>query len=533
MMLTPPYQAINYMGHQFGPPPPQFGPPPPAVVPSAPPLSLPAGMMMSYYNPSPQHPNFWWLGVSKVRYNKINANVNFTLPCLTPTCNYALAALLLLKTITTDANTIKQWAILGLGATSHFLTSSVPATNILPTAVPIIACLPNGNQVHSTHTCTLNIPSLPPGARAAHIIPGLALHLLVSIVTMCNAGCTVTFSKIGCTIVYCGRTIVCGHKCTCTGLWMIPLAEITTPPTSMPTTSSISIELAANVDATSLAAEYAQYVYQLLCSPPAAPLLLALDKSAKLQTIAGLMPALICSHLPRSTATDKGHMHCHHSNTASIRNKHADIILAQAKVDRMFPAHKACVAQDMFCFAALADATTGTMYTDLTGAFPVRSFKNMIYIFAAFIYDLNAIIVCPMASCTGASFIAAFTKVFTILRAQAYQPALNLMDIECSKAVEEHICTNRMTIQLVPPHNHHVNAAKQAIGTFKEHFVAALATINNLCPLQLWDKFLPKVELTLNLIRFSHCNPLISANHELYGPFDFNKMPLAPLGTKA
>jgi hypothetical protein len=36
------------------------------------------------------------------------------------------------------------------------------------------------------------------------------------------------------------------------------------------------------------------------------------------------------------------------------------------------------------------------MYTDLTGAFPVRSFKNMIYIFVAYIYDLNAIIVRPM-----------------------------------------------------------------------------------------------------------------------------------------
>jgi hypothetical protein len=33
--------------------------------------------------------------------------------------------------------------------------------------------------------------------------------------------------------------------------------------------------------------------------------------------------------------------------------------------------------QDMFCFAALADAIKGTMYTDITGAFPVRSFKSM------------------------------------------------------------------------------------------------------------------------------------------------------------
>jgi hypothetical protein len=57
-----------------------------------------------------------------------------------------------------------------------------------------------------------------------------------------------------------------------------------------------------------------------------------------------------------------------------------------------------------------------------------------------------------------------------------------------------------MKIQLVPPHNHGINAAERAIGTVKEHFVAALATVDMLCPLQLWDKFLPQVELRLNLL---------------------------------
>jgi hypothetical protein len=80
------------------------------------------------------------------------------------------------------------------------------------------------------------------------------------------------------------------------------------------------------------------------------------------------MPALICSHLPQSTATNKGHMRCHRANTASTCSKHADVILAQAEVDCMFPAHEACAGQDMFCFAALADATTSTMYTDCIAA---------------------------------------------------------------------------------------------------------------------------------------------------------------------
>jgi hypothetical protein len=83
-----------------------------------------------------------------------------------------------------------------------------------------------------------------------------------------------------------------------------------------------------------------------------------------------------------------------------------------------------------------------------------------------------------------------------------------------------------MDIQMVPSHNHHVNIMERAIATFKEHFVAALATVDMLCPLQLLNKFLPQVKLTLNLLRFAHRNSQVTANKELYGPFDFNKMPL-------
>jgi hypothetical protein len=53
------------------------------------------------------------------------------------------------------------------------------------------------------------------------------------------------------------------------------------------------------------------------------------------------------------------------------------------------------------------------------------------------------------------------------------------------------------------------------------------------CPLQLWYEFSPQVELTLNMLCFSRRNSNKSANQEVYGNFDFNKTPLAPLGTKA
>ncbi len=244
--------------------------------------------------------------------------------------------------------------------------------------MPLIARLPNGDKVQSMHTCTFNLPALPIGARAAHIIPGLASHSLLSVVTMCNAGCTVTFTKINCTIAYSGRTIICGHKCTRTGLWMVPLketnAQAANPPKSSASTTPTAtptFAIAANVDATSSAANYACYIHQCMCTPPSATLLGALNRSEELVTIPGLMPAIIKNHLPCSTATDKGHMCQHRPNTASTQNMQDDIVTARAKVDRMFPQHELCAMQDVFCFTTLANAITGTMYTDITCAFPV------------------------------------------------------------------------------------------------------------------------------------------------------------------
>ncbi len=81
--------------------------------------------------------------------------------CLIPTHNYAYVALVLLKTISTDAKTIKEWAILDPSATSQFLITAAPATNIIPAIVPLVACLPNSKGMSSTHTCTLVLPMLP------------------------------------------------------------------------------------------------------------------------------------------------------------------------------------------------------------------------------------------------------------------------------------------------------------------------------------------------------------------------------------
>jgi hypothetical protein len=204
-------------------------------------------------------------------------------------------------------DTINKWAILDSGATSNFLTTSIPITTVQNANKSIVAHRPNGNQVQTTHTCMFDLPELPAAAHLAHIIPGLALHSLISVVTLCNTGCKVLFTKIGCTIMHQDGTILCGSKCMHTGLWMIPL-QPSSPPITLPTTALPLTAMVANVAPTSMAGDHARFIYQALCSPPTPTLLWALMQSSKFTTIPGLTPQLIIYHLLPSTATNKGHM---------------------------------------------------------------------------------------------------------------------------------------------------------------------------------------------------------------------------------
>jgi hypothetical protein len=306
---------------------------------------------------------------------------------------------------------IRAWAILDSGATSYFLMTAAPMTNMRPTSKSIIARLSNGEHKHSTHTCTLGIPALPASAQHTHMIPGLASHSLTSVVTLCNAGCNVVFIKIGCTITYCGKVILCGSKCTRIGLCMIPLCP--TPPLSANNNQANTLPtvIAANVDATSSAGEYARYIHQTLCSPLATTLIQVLRRSRELATIPGLTAHLINTHLPYLTATDKDHMRCHRQGIQSTQTMQPAIVQAWRNVDSLQPDKKICAAHDMFCFAALANLNTGTMYTDLPGAFPIHSFKSMQTIFIAYIYDLNTVLVRAMPSMNNAAMITTFTKI--------------------------------------------------------------------------------------------------------------------------
>ena len=57
--------------------------------------------------------------------------------------------------------------------TSHFTCDAKHFINVKKTLHPLTVTLTNGDQIHSSHTDLLYLPSIPPAARKCHIFPQL------------------------------------------------------------------------------------------------------------------------------------------------------------------------------------------------------------------------------------------------------------------------------------------------------------------------------------------------------------------------
>ena len=113
-------------------------------------------------------------------------------------------------------------------------------------------------------------------------------------------------------------------------------------------------------------------------------------------------------------------------------------------------------------------------------------------------------------------------------------PRKHVLDKEVSSAMTDIIRDKyKMEMELVPPGCHQHNAAEVAIRNFKAHFLSVLAGVAYDFPLTLWDRLLPQTEITLNFLRQSNATPTVSAHAHFSGPFDYNKMPLTPMGCAA
>jgi hypothetical protein len=230
----------------------------------------------------------------------------------------------------------------------------------------------------------------------------------------------------------------------------------------------------------------------------------------------------IARYYPDTFETQKGHMNQVRKNVRSTKGQRQPFEVANVASLR------GQKARDIF--TSVYDVRE-TIFSDQTGQFPTRSQRGNKYVMVMVKIDSNAILLEPLKSRHDHELIRAYDTLMSHLRCCSVHPKKHVLDNEISNNMKNHIKDkSQFTVELVPPGCHRRNAAEVAIRNFKAHFLSVLAGVSDSFPTNLWDRLLPQTQVTLNLLRQSNATPTVSAYAHLCGPFDYNRLPLAPMG---
>ena len=427
---------------------------------------------------------------------------------------------------------------------------------------PITVTLPDGSTINSTHVGDLDIPELPPEARTAHIFPDLKHHALISIGIFCDHGCDVHFQNHKVSVLYKGKEILQGPRDS-QGLWRLEIPsdeqKVSWAHPLVRDTPQFRIDLrhSANLVMPSTSVDDAMtWLHGALFSPVPSTLIKAI-KNNQLLTWPMLTVKNVKKHLAPSIATAMGHLDQARKNAGStkknkslgdnryaalldeIENDDAETIVDgedNEETDDYFPQQEnpTGIPTD-FVYASIETIPrqrNDIIHSDQTGKFPVASYQGNLYVMVVYCYDANAILVAPMKTRSKHDIVKAYRKILARLIKAGLKPKLQRFDNECSELLKSYMDSENIDYQLVPPGMHRRNAAERAIRTFKNHFIAGLASVDPEFPLIAWDELLDQGETSLNLLRASRINPKLSAYAQLQGQFNFDATPLAPPGMK-
>ncbi len=143
--------------------------------------------------------------------------------------------------------------------------------------------------------------------------------------------------------------------------------------------------------------------------------------------------------------------------------------------------------------------------------------------------DVSYIFCKLMKDQTKGKMILAYQRMVDRMKLLALGLKHHCLDNKCFAKFKESIAKNRSTHELVPLDCHQCNIAKQAIKTFKNHFISILSGVDDRFPLSLWCHFMQPGELTVNLLQQSNVVPKVSMYAHVYGQHDCMKRPFAPL----
>ena len=419
------------------------------------------------------------------------------------------------------------------GASKHFwrYQDQHILHNITPCLGPAVG-LPDGNTIRATKSGSLPIRHLSSAAKTVQIFKGLRSASLISIGQLCDDGCEVALTKNNMIVKKKQNIILTGKRNNSDGLWDVELSQNGTthnsgknmlPLHTQPNATEYKANVIIRKSQTKL--ELAQYLHAACWSPPISTFVRAI-KNGNFISWPGLTPQLITKHLSASIATAKGHLDQESKNLQSTK---IQIKTEEDNTDSNPPQN----TKTHNCFALLSEFhDLKKAYLDLPGKFPTKSSRGNQYFLIVYDYDSNAILAKTLKSRQAAEIRNAWQEILKILEKGGNTPEIFIMDNEASNELKKAMAKHKIQYQLVPPDMHRRNAAERAIRVWKNHFVTGLCLVDPNFPKQEWDRLVEHAYITINLLRNARANPKLSAYSYLHGPFDFNRTPLAPPGTK-
>ncbi len=414
-------------------------------------------------------------------------------------------------------------AILDSGATGHF-GSSKGEMIVLPEPSARVVQLANGHPIMATNKALLPHPTLSTEARKGDILPGLQRDL-ISVGTLADNGYTTIFhpGNTGATVHATRDVTIIEHTppvlqgCRdTTGLWTATGQRHTTATTGTTTPTADHANLVYELPSM---AQAIRFHHASLGYPTKDTLVKAINNGHFVGWPL-LTARSVVKHFPDSDATIAGHTN---QQRQGVRSTHPTPTPA-AEVDPTSAVNR----REHDIYPAVYELRH-TVHSDQTGRFPIASRAGYQYIMVLVEVDSNYVFVEPMKNRTDSEMQRAYLKIRTRLTQAGITVRKHILDNEVSAAMKE-LITETCHYELVPPGCHRRNLAEVSIKHFKQHMISILAGIDPAFPLSHWEKLLPQAELTFNLLRKSHATPTISAYAHVHGQYDYNKMPLAPIG---
>jgi hypothetical protein len=419
-------------------------------------------------------------------------------------------------------------AMLDSGASKTFVNSR-RGLQLTGTSNKVVVTA-NGTELPASNTALLNTTALSKGAREAIVVPGMQQKALMSVATLADNGYTVIFSPEQQGVaIYRGNEVSISPNSEPVlqgwrderGLWIVPITDSPDVSKNVKAAGSKQSDAAMSVYELPSTADVVRFLHAALGFPTKATLLTA-ARRGNLVTFPALTPENISKHFPESDETPKGHMKQTKQGIRSTKVPDEDAMLNIAPSPGV--KHK-----DVYL--RVFDGTKKSMYTDQTGKFPITSARGNKYIMVAVELDGNYIDAEPVQSRKAKALTDAYQEIFQRWKATGVvSPNWHVLDNEAPEELKQAIRANKCRVELTPADQHRRNIAERAIQTFKGHFISVLAGVSDDFPINQWDELLPQTILTLNLLRQSNVAPNVSAWAYHHGSFDYNRMPIAPMG---